>query len=64
MSGVPSSDLAYRVLRLEQQLDSYQRLHAEELEQIRQALAELKDLVLGQAQKDVTVESVSEAKSQ
>lgn len=64
MSGVPSSDVAYRVLRLEQQLDSYQRLHAEELEQIRQALAELKDLVLGLAQKDVVVESVIEAKSQ
>lgn len=46
MSGVPTSDVAYRVLRLEQQLDSYQRLHAEELEQIRQALTELKDLVL------------------
>ncbi len=46
MSVVPPSDVAYRVLRLEQQLDSYQRLHAEELEQIRQALAELKDLVL------------------
>jgi len=63
MSSVPPSDVAYRILRLEQQLDSYQRLHAEELEQIRQALAELKDLVLGLAQKDVTVESTSEAKS-
>lgn len=63
MSGVPSSDVAYRILRLEQQLDSYQRLHAEELEQIRQALAELKDLVLGQARKDVAVESTSEPRS-
>ena len=34
------------MLKLEQQLDSYQRLHAEELEQIRRALAELKDRVL------------------
>lgn len=64
MSADPPSDVAYRVLRLEQQLDSYQRLHSEELEQIRQALAELKDLVLGQAQKEAVPESASEAKSQ
>ena len=57
MSVVPPSDVAYRVLRLEQQLDSYQRLHAEELEQIRQALAELKELVLGLAQKDALVDA-------
>ena len=63
MPAVPPSDVAYRVLRLEQQLDSYQRLHAEELEQIRQALAELKDLVLRLAQKDVSVESTGEPRS-
>ena len=54
MSVAPPSDVAVRVLRLEQQLDSYQRLHSEELEQIRQAIAELKELVLGLAQKDNT----------
>jgi exopolyphosphatase/pppGpp-phosphohydrolase len=63
MSVAPPSDVAYRVLRLEQQLDSYQRLHAEELEQIRQALAELKNLVLGLAQKEVVAEPGDEAKS-
>ncbi len=52
MSVVPPSDVAFRVLRLEQQLDSYQRLHSEELEEIRQALAELKALVLALAQKE------------
>ncbi len=46
MSSQFSSDLAYRVLRLEQQLESYQRLHSEELENIRRALQELKDQVL------------------
>ncbi len=46
MSSIPPSDLAYRVLRLEQQLESYRRLHAEELEQIRQAVADLKVQVL------------------
>jgi hypothetical protein len=40
------SDLAVRVLRLEQKLESYQRLHAEELENIRQALQGLKEQVL------------------
>lgn len=49
MSSVPPTDIVYRVLRLEQQLDSYQRLHAEELEQIRRALAELKAQVLALA---------------
>ncbi len=46
MSATPPSDIAYRVLRLEQQLDSYQRLHEAELEQIRRALSELKDQIL------------------
>ncbi len=44
-----SSDLALRVLRLEQQLDSYQRLHAEELADLRRALAQLKEEVLALA---------------
>lgn len=57
MSVAPPSDVAYRVLRLEQQLDSYQRLHSEELEQIRQALTELKELVLGLAQKEALVDT-------
>lgn len=50
MSSVPPADVAYRVLRLEQQLDSYQHLHAQELQEIRQALEELKALVLALAQ--------------
>lgn len=49
MSFDPPSDIAYRMLRLEQQLDSYQRLHAEELDQIRRSLSELKDQVLALA---------------
>lgn len=49
MSSIPPSELAYRVLKLEQQLDSYQRLHAEELEQIRRALTDLKEQVLALA---------------
>jgi len=39
-------DLAYRVLRLEQQLESYQKLHTEELDEIRKALAEIKTEIL------------------
>ncbi len=49
MSATPPSDIAYRMLRLEQQLDSYQRLHDAELEQIRRALAELKEQILALA---------------
>lgn len=52
MSAVPPSDVAFRVLKLEQQLDSYQRLHAQELEEIRGALAELKELVLALAREE------------
>ncbi len=48
-SPSPTTDLAYRVLRLEQQLDSYQRLHAEELDVIRRALKDLKDQLLALA---------------
>ena len=46
MSPIPPSDIAYRMLRLEQQLESYQRLHAEELAEIKRALDELKAQVL------------------
>ena len=54
MTAAMPADIAYHVLRLEEKLDSYQRLHAEELEQIRQALHELKSQVLALAdQKDV-----------
>ncbi len=42
MASLPSSDIAFRLLRLEQQLDAYERLHAEELKEIRRTLAELK----------------------
>ncbi len=52
MSTQLSSDLAYRMLRLEQQLESYQRLHAEELENLRRALEELKEQVLAFAAKE------------
>lgn len=50
MSPIALSDIAYRMLRLEQQLESYERLHAEELAEMRRALAELKDQVLALAQ--------------
>ncbi len=43
------SDLAYRVLHLEQQLDAYQKLHAQELEEIRKALNELKSQLVAMA---------------
>lgn len=56
MSVVPSSEIAYRVLKLEQQLDSYQHLHAQELEEIRHALAELKELVLTRVQNEIVEE--------
>ncbi len=46
MNGTPNQDVAFRVLRIEQQLESYRRLHAEELDQIRRALEELKEQVL------------------
>jgi hypothetical protein len=45
-ASIPSSDIAYRMLRLEQQLESYQRLHAEELAEIRRALEALKSQIL------------------
>ncbi len=43
------SDLSLRILRLEQKLESYQKLHAEELDELRLALAELKRQVLSMA---------------
>ncbi len=46
MQSNTSSDLALRVLRLEQQIEAYQRLHAEELAELRQLLAEVKNAVL------------------
>jgi hypothetical protein len=46
MSSIPTSDIAYRMLRLEQKLESYERLHMEELAEIRRALEELKAQVL------------------
>lgn len=45
----PPADLALRLLRLEQQLESYQRLHDEELAALRQALAQVKEEVLALA---------------
>ncbi len=46
---VQENDLSIRILRLEQKLESYQRLHAEELNEIRLALVELKKQVLDMA---------------
>lgn len=63
MSSVPPTDVAYRVLRLEQQLDSYQHLHAQELQEIRQALEELKALVLTLAQEQAAKTEDNQAAS-
>jgi hypothetical protein len=38
--------LAQRILHLEQQIESYARLHAEELAEMRKALQSLKDELL------------------
>lgn len=51
-SAQPPNEMAFRVLRLEQQLESYQRLHAEELENIRRAVQELKEQVLAFAARE------------
>ncbi len=56
MSSV-SSDIAYRMLRLEQQLESYERLHREELAAIRRSLDELKEQVLALDAQKVVAES-------
>jgi len=47
MSSIPASEIAYRLLRLEQQLESYQHLHSQELEEIRGILEALRVEVLG-----------------
>ncbi len=39
-------DLACRVLRLEQQLESYPKLQTEELDKIRKALSDVKNEIL------------------
>jgi hypothetical protein len=39
-------DLAYAVLMLERQLDTYQRLHEEEIASLRAAMKELKRRIL------------------
>ncbi len=49
MQASQSSDLALRVLRIEQQLDSYQRLHLQELDALRRELSEVKEQVLSLA---------------
>lgn len=64
MPNLPPSDVAYRVLRLEQQLESYQRLHAQELEEFRRALAELKEQVLALAKKGMSNETGGETKGE
>ncbi len=46
------------MLRLEQQLESYQRLHAQELEEIRRALAEMKDQLLALAEQKQASEGI------
>jgi hypothetical protein len=56
MPTSPSSDLALRVLRIEQQLDSYQRLHLEELDALRRELSEMKERVLSLAVTSFAVE--------
>jgi hypothetical protein len=57
------ADLAYQVLRLEQQLEAYQKLHAEELGELRQALnackRQLADLANGPPLDPAPTESVS-----
>ncbi len=57
----PPADLALRLLRLEQQLESYQRLHNEELAALRQALAQVKEEVLALALQPVIPQQGGEA---
>jgi hypothetical protein len=45
MSEMPR-DAAYRVLELERRIAAYQKVHDEELDELRQLLSELKDEVL------------------
>ncbi|MFQ6014687.1 MAG: hypothetical protein ACE5NP_04510 [Anaerolineae bacterium] len=46
---VQGTDLSLRILRLEQKLESYQKLHAGKLDEIGLTLAELKRQVLHMA---------------
>lgn len=48
MSEMPR-DAAYRVLELERKIAAYQKVHDEELDELRQLLLELKDEVLTSA---------------
>lgn len=50
-------DLAYSVLLLERQLESYEKLHAEELEALWKALAELKGRILALAPADLDTDT-------
>ena len=52
----PKEELAYAVLLLERQLESYQKLHAEEMEALWKTLAELKRRILGLADADPDTE--------
>jgi hypothetical protein len=45
------ADLARQVLKLEQQLEAYQKLHAEELDELRRTLNECKRALAGLAEK-------------
>ena len=40
------AEYAYHLLHLEQRLESYQRIHREELDEIRRAIAELRNQIL------------------
>ncbi len=62
MSVETTSDLAYRMLKLEQQLESYQRLHSEELEELHRAVAELKEQVLALAAGELAAKPASPVK--
>jgi hypothetical protein len=54
-------ELAYSVLLLERQLESYQKLHLEEMEALWKTLAELKKRIriLGMESSDTDVEQTS-----
>ena len=50
-------ELAYAALLLERQLESYQRLHEEEMAALREALRELKDRILALDQQETNAAS-------
>ncbi|MEJ2555146.1 MAG: hypothetical protein P8186_02715 [Anaerolineae bacterium] len=50
-------ELAYAVLLLERQLESYRRLHEEEIVALREALRELKDRILALNQEETSTAS-------